>query len=208
MRWIRRLIGLTTAAVLLLGSVTTSDSNARTGHGNADAASGAAVRAWNEIAVSTLIGLPGPAGGAPPAAAVHVAMVQGAVFDAVNAIGHKHYQPYLLKKRFSAWASKDAAVAAAAYGVLRDIVSTVPNLPQASRTSVLGTLATQYADALADIPDGWTESKGIAAGEAAAQAMIAAREGDGRFGPSQWTPNPAPGHWSPLTDPATGQPIL
>jgi hypothetical protein len=38
--------------------------------------------------------------------------------------------------------------------------------------------------------------------------MLAAREGDGRFGPSQWVPNSAPGHWQPLVDPATGQPIL
>ena len=135
-------------------------------------------------------------------------MVQGAVFDAVNAIGRNHHRPYLLKERFPAQASEDAAVAAAAYGVLHGIVSTVPNLPVTSRTTVLATLATQYADALAAIPDGWREAKGIAAGEAAAQAMIAAREDDGRFGPSQWVPNTAPGHWWPQTDPATGQHVL
>ena len=28
--------------------------------------------------------------------------------------------------------------------------------------------------------------------------MIAARQGDGRFGPSQWVPNPNPGHWDPV----------
>jgi len=65
-------------------------------------ATGDAVRAWNEIAVNTLIGLPGPAGGAPPAASIHVAMVEGAVFETVNAIGLRHYLPYLLKERFSA----------------------------------------------------------------------------------------------------------
>jgi hypothetical protein len=208
MRLNRKLTVLVTGVVLALGSVSTSSSEAHTGHGHGDAANGDAVRAWNEITVNTLIGLPGPAGGAPPAAQVHVAMVQGAVFDAVNAIGRKHYRPYLLKKRFSARASHDAAVAAAAYGVLRDIVSTVPNLPDTNRATLLDTLATQYADALADVPDGWREVKGIAAGEAAAQAMIAARDNDGRFGPSQWMPNTAPGHWWPLTDPTTGQPVL
>ena len=202
------LTGLATGVVLALVGVTTSSSEADTGQGHGHAAGGDAVRAWNEIAVNTLIGLPGPAGGAPPAAQVHVAMVQGAVYDAVNAIGRKHYRPYLLKKRFPARASKGAAVAAAAYGVLRDIVSTVPNLPDTNRTATLNTLATQYADALADIPDGWRQKKGIAAGEAAAKLMIAVREGDGRFGPSQWVPNTAPGHWWPLTDPTTGQPIL
>ena len=39
---------------------------------------------------------------------------------------------------------------------------------------------------------------GIAAGTAAAEAMIDARQGDGRFGPSQWVPNSAPGHWDPV----------
>ena len=204
----RRPIVLATALVLALGSVTTSSSEAHTGHGHGHAASGAAVRAWNEIAVNTLIGLPGPAGGAPPAAQVHVGMVQGAVFDAVNAIGRKHYRPYLLNQRFSARSSTDAAVAAAAYGVLRDIVSTVPNLAEPARAAALATLATQYADALAEVPDGWTETKGVAAGEAAAAVMIAARAGDGRFGPSPWVPNTAPGHWWPQTNPATGQPIL
>ena len=78
-----------------------------------------AVTAWNEIAVHTLIGLPPTAGGAPPAAQVHVAMVQGAVYDAVNATEPHRYQPYLLTRRFSTRADQDAAVAAAAYGVLR-----------------------------------------------------------------------------------------
>ena len=130
MRSHRSLIGVVAAVALALGAVSAPASAAHDvrrhgGHG----ASGDAVRAWNEIAVNTLIGLPGPAGGAPPAAAVHVAMVQGAVYDAVNAIGFRHYRPYLLKKRFAPWASQDAAVAAAAYLVLRDIVSTVPNIP-------------------------------------------------------------------------------
>ena len=37
--------------------------------------------------------------------------------------------------------------------------------------------------------------------------MIAARRDDGRFGPSQWVPNTAPGHWWPQLN-AAGQPIL
>ena len=210
MRSKRKLVGVVTGVVLALGTLSAPSSEAHDGHGHGGhAASGDAVRAWNEIAVNTLIGLPGPAGGAPPAAQVHVAMVQGAVYDAVNAIGgHQRYRPYLLRKHFSARSSQDAAVAAAAYGVLRDIVSTVPNVPDATRMTMLDTLATQYADALADVPDGRAEEKGIEAGMAAAGAMIADREDDGRFGPSQWVPNTAPGHWSPLTDPTTGQPVL
>ena len=120
----RILIGAIAVAALVLSSLTTPA---------AQGAPGNAVTTWNQIAVATLVGLPGPAGGAPPAAQVHVAMVQGAVYDAVNAITPKHYRPYLLHRRFAANASKDAAVATAAYGVLRNIVSTVPKFDPAPR---------------------------------------------------------------------------
>ena len=93
--------------------------------------------------------------------------------------------------------------------VLSNIVSTVPaSIPFPTRVSVLQSLASQYAASLGAIPDSRFKTKGVAAGKAAAKAMIAAREGDGRFGPSQWVPNSAPGHWQPLVNPATGEPIL
>jgi len=168
-----------------------------------------AVLDWNLTAVNVLTGMPGPAGGAPPAAAIHVAMVQGAVYDAVNAIEPRHHRPYLLKRRFAAMASEEAAVATAAHDVLSDIISTVPvSIPFPTRASLLQSLATQYAASLAAIPDRPFKTQGIAAGKAAADAMIAAREDDGRFGPSQWVPNSAPGHWQPLVNPTTGLPIL
>ena len=164
---------------------------------------------WNLTAVNTLTTLPLPAGGAPPASQISMGMVQGAVYDAVNAITPKHHRPYLLKRRFAATASKDAAVATAAYMVLSNIVSTVPaSISFPTRASVLQSLASQYAASLSAIPDSPFKTQGVAAGNAAAEAMIAAREGDGRFGPSQWVPNSAPGHWQPLVNPATGQPIL
>jgi hypothetical protein len=93
--------------------------------------------------------------------------------------------------------------------VLSNIVSTVPaSISFPTRASVLQSLASQYAGSLSAIPDSPFKAQGVAAGNAAAEAMIAAREGDGRFGPSQWVPNSAPGHWQPLVNPATGQPIL
>jgi hypothetical protein len=166
---------------------------------------GNTVTEWNAIAVNTLIALPGPAGGAAPAAQINVGMVQGAVYDAVNATEPKHHRPYLLKRRFAATASKEAAVATAAYTVLSNIVSTVPaSISFPTKQSLLDSLASQYANSLAAIPDSPFKAQGIAAGNAAAEAMIAAREGDGRFGPSQWVPNTAPGHWWPLTNPTTG----
>ncbi len=158
-----------------------------------------AVIDWNRIATSTLVLIPGPAGGAPPALQISMAMTQGAVYDAINAITPKHHRPYLLKRRFSARASEEAAVATAAYTVLSDIVSTVPaSISFPNRDSLLQSLAAQYAASLAAVPDTPFKRQGIAAGNAAAAAMIAARESDGRFGPSQWVPNSSPGHWQPL----------
>ena len=138
----------------------------------------AAVTNWNQIAVNTLVNLPGPAGGAPPAAQINLAMTQGAVYDAVNAIEPKHHHPYLLTRRFAATASKEAAVATAAYTVLSDIVSTVPaTILFPANASVLQSLASQYADTLGAIQDSPFKAQGVAAGEAATEAMIAAREG-------------------------------
>jgi hypothetical protein len=169
---------------------------------------GNAVTEWNLIATSTLAAMPGPAGGAGPAIQINLGMTHGAVYDAVNAISPKHHRPYLLKRRFSARASKEAAVATAAYRVLASIVTTVPpTIPFANRASLLQSLATRYAASLAAIPNRPFKNQGIAAGNAAAEAMIAARENDGRFGPSQWKPNPAPGHWQPLLNP-DGTPML
>jgi hypothetical protein len=165
---------------------------------------------WNLIAASTLNAIPGPAGGAPPASAISMGMVQGAVYDAVNAIaGPKYRKPYLLKRRFAKTSSKRAAAVTAAYKVLSNVVSTVPeNLAFPAKATVLQTLESQYAASLAAIPDSPSKVRGVAAGNAAANAMITARQGDGRFGPSQWVPNSAAGHWQPQVNPATGQQIL
>jgi hypothetical protein len=163
-----------------------------------------AVTHWNLIAVSTITGVPGPglpgaAGGAPPAAQINMGMVQGAVYDAVNAITPKHHRPYLLNRRFGNTASDEAAVATAAYLVLKNIVETIPQgITFPSRDSLLATLASQYQAATDAVPESPFKNQGIAAGTAAAQAMINARQGDGRFGPSQWVPSNQPGHWSLL----------
>jgi hypothetical protein len=163
---------------------------------------------WNEIATDTLVAFPGPAGGAPPALQLNVGMTQGAVYDAVNAMTPKHHRPYLLKRRFAATASKDAAAATAAYRVLSDIVATVPErIPFPNRASLLQSLQTEYAASLAAIPNTPFKEQGIAAGNAAGEAMIAARRDDGRFGPSPWVPNSDPGHWQPLSNP-DGTPML
>jgi len=188
------------AALAALGAITASA---------APTAEENSVAEWDRIAATTLVAIPGPAGGAPPAAQISMGMVQGAVYDAVNAIaGPKYRKPYLLKRRFAPTSSKRAAAVTAAYKVLSNVVSTVPeSIAFPARSTVLQTLESQYTTSLGAIPDSASKTQGVAAGNAAANAMIAARQGDGRFGPSQWVPSSAPGHWQPLVN-AAGQQIL
>src|SRR5262245_28159587 len=138
------------------------------------------VTQWNSIAVSMLTGipgpgLPGPAGGAPPASQINMGMVQGAVYDAVNAITPKHHRPYLLDRRFGNTASDEAAVATAAYLVLKNIVETVPSsitaFTPAMRAAMLSSLETQYNASKNAVPNSPFKNMGIAAGTAAAEAM-------------------------------------
>ena len=163
---------------------------------------------WNRTATTILIAFPASGGGAPPALQINMGMVEGAVSDAVNAIERRH-RPLLLSKKFHSGASKDVAAAVAAYRVLSSLIADPrAGIPVTTQVTIQQTLDTALAASLAPIAAGAAKANGIAAGVAAADAMIAARADDGRFGPSPWVPNPAVGHWQPLIDPLTGQPIL
>ncbi len=60
-------------------------------------------------------------------------------------------------------------------------------------------LDAQLAVSLGAVPDGVAKTRGIAVGEAAAAAMIAARTADGRFGsPGFPLGTPGPGVWEPV----------
>src|SRR6187397_2259270 len=205
----RSLAVITVALGALLGALGVSGASAAPPVGT-DASE---VIHWNQIAATTLAALPGPNGGAPPAFQINMGMVQGAVYDAVNAIGPKQHQPYLLNKRTGAKASIDAAVATAAYDVISELVSTAPErVAFPGRAGLLSTLSTEKAASLDAIDDDSFKRQGIEIGHAAAAAMIAARQNDGRFGPSAWVPNSAAGHWQPLftnpPPPQLPQPIL
>ena len=92
--------------------------------------------------------------------------------------------------------------------MLSELVSTAPErAPFPGRAGLLTTLASEHATSLDAITNDSFKKQGIAVGHAAAEAMLDAREGDGRFGPSQWVPNSAAGHWQPLLN-AAGQQIL
>jgi hypothetical protein len=200
----RRVVAVITVAVgALLGALGVSSASAAP-PARADASE---VTHWNQVAATTLAAVPGPDGGAPPAFSINMGMVQGAVYDAVNAIGPKQHRPYLLKRRAGATASVDAAVATAAYDVLRQLVRRAPEkAPFPGRDGLLSTLSSAYAASLDAIDDDAFKRQGIAVGRAAAAAMLDARKGDGRFGPSPWMSNPAPGHWQPLV--SGGVPVL
>ncbi len=170
----RRAVGLVVAVAALTALAAPSSAGA------------SAATRWNLNATNALIVTGGQA---PPVSMLHLAMVHGAMYDAVNAIDGG-YTPYLVSPAATPFDSQDAAAATAAYYVLKSI------LP-----SQLGTLTTTYtSDPAIDTPDTPAKAGGIAAGVAAANAMIARRTGDGRFGACCFTVPavPGPGDWRPL----------
>jgi hypothetical protein len=146
-----------------------------------------AVTDWNAIASTTIITNPGQPPLLGAAGVLGFAMVQGAVYDAVNAIDRGH-QPYLVQPDADPSDSKEAAAAAASYQVL---IGLFP-----AQQSILEPIYNSYIDGLPDDPPG-SKAAGRAIGEATAAAMLEARQGDGRFGPPPTLYPPAPGIWRP-----------
>ena len=169
------------------------------------AAENDAVRVWNEKAATAVANGPTAAVPglqfAPPVAFIHMAIVQGAVYDAVNAIKGGH-APYINGLKAATSASADAAAATAAHHVLIGIVNQAPvtaTLTAEIKNAIKARLDADYVSSLAEIPAGQAKAKGVAVGAAAAAAMLANRTGDGRFGaPGFPVPaNPGPGEWRP-----------
>jgi hypothetical protein len=149
-----------------------------------------AVTDWNLIASNSIVVT---AGQPPPVSALSFAMVQGAVYDAVNAIDRGH-QPYLVQPPSNPTDSKEAAAATAAYHVLVGF-DDLPGLFPTQQS----TLQPQYDTYILNLPDDPPGSRdaGVTIGQATARAMLTNRLNDGRGGPSP-TPYPvAPGVWRP-----------
>jgi hypothetical protein len=157
-------------------------------------ARGDSVTDWNATAAAALQS-PGtaiPAGaGQGAASTVHMAMVHGAIYDAVNAIAGGH-QPFASSPVAEPWYSQDAAVAAAARHVLVNGGLGVPS-------ARLPLIEAAYQATLLPIPDGPAKAGGIATGVIAATDMLAARAGDGRFGALTFTVGTLPGAWRPTS---------
>ena len=122
------------------------------------------VTEWNAVMQATVTA----AGGAPASNPNHQtrwgAIVQLAVFEAVNAIVGD-YEPYLGTVEAPAWASPEAAVVAAAH---RTLVTLRPD--QAAALDACGPVA-------GGDPGGPAKDAGIAVGEEAAAAMLLAPGG-------------------------------
>ncbi len=122
---------------------------------------------------------------------LHLAIVQGAVYDAVNAIDGGH-QLYLVAPAADPSDSREAAAATAAHEAGRTQGARGRADAAAAGCDWLDPL---YTQSLAAVPDESAKTAGIAIGEAAASAMLAERADDGRFGTFQFAEGFDPGEW-------------
>lgn len=123
----------------------------------------------------------------PPLVAKQLAMVQVAMFDAINAV-NPQYQSYALEIAPQTGASAVAAAAAAAHRVASSLFS----LPvQVERWN------TTLEESLANIPDGPAKTLGLELGRKAADAIIARRANDGASATVDYVPGTDPGDWQP-----------
>jgi hypothetical protein len=132
---------------------------------------------------------------------IRIAIVQLAMFDAVNAVLEGRYRPFALKSAAVPGASAEAAVIRAAYIVARhefQTVQAIEMIEAAYNTSIAAVAVSALPDAI---------EGGILVGEAAANDVLAARVGDNRDYPELegYSPGSGPGVWSP-TPPAFGDP--
>jgi hypothetical protein len=103
------------------------------------------------------------------------AMTHAAVHDALNAIDRR-YRPYAMNGPLSPGASPEAAVATAAYKVLRDQFG---QLGPYGHTTQQAMLDAAYASSMAAIASGPAKTAGIALGETAAAFILNLRAADG-----------------------------
>ncbi|MBK8470011.1 MAG: vanadium-dependent haloperoxidase [Candidatus Phosphoribacter sp.] len=139
--------------------------------------SGQAVIDWNARAAEAAIAC----GLAPANNPLHesrmYAMMHLAIHDSLNAISRRS-EPYAFDARAKG-AAPLAAIAAAARGTLVAAVGALPEPFAACAASEVPAIETSYTAALALVPDGDAKDRGVALGNAAAQAIVALRADDG-----------------------------
>ncbi|HSV20174.1 MAG TPA: vanadium-dependent haloperoxidase [Casimicrobiaceae bacterium] len=185
----RRRIGTRPRSLMLVAACCAAASGATN---STAAATDAAVLRWNEIAVETV-------GDVPPFPATRaMAIVQVAVFEAIDAITHR-YGPYLGTVTASPGASEEAAAVVAAHDALAGLFP-----------GQQGLLDRKQAESLATITPGSAKDEGMAVGKSAAAVVLAKRSNDGAQAPMFYTPaSAAPYHWQPTAScanpPASGR---
>jgi len=141
---------------------------------------------WNETTMKAI-----EANGQNPVQSTRtLAMVQGAVHDALNAI-NRRYDAYYFEGPADAAASPDAAVAAAAHTVLVGVVGSFGSPAQKGATLAL--LEQAYAASLSRVTDAPARNKGVAVGRAAGAAMLSLRKDDGATKDAPYPPGMGPG---------------
>ena len=130
--------------------------------------------------------------GAPPANRV-LAIVQSAVYEAVNAIT-KRYPPDRVKLDAAPSASVEAAVAEANRATLSQLVP-----------SQQAAIDSAYQAALSAIPAGQAKTAGLAVGEKAAAAVLAWRADDGAATGETYRPHTTAGVYVPTVIPVVPQ---
>jgi hypothetical protein len=134
-----------------------------------------------------------------------LAMVHGAVHDALNAINRK-YDAYYFEGPADSAASPDAAVAAAAHTVLVGIVNSFGTPAQKGAALALAEQA--YATSIARVTASTARNQGVAVGRAAGAAMLALRKDDGVTRDAPYTPGMGPGKWRPHPNPVPANPPI
>ncbi len=130
--------------------------------------------------------------GTPPAIRA-MAIVQTAAYEAANAVTRR-YPDGRFRIAPAPGASVDAAVAAAHRAALAKLMPAQQAMIEAA-----------YQAALAKIADGPAKASGVAAGEAAAQAVLASCADDGAASAVAYRPHAAPGAYVPTASPAVPQ---
>jgi hypothetical protein len=150
------------------------------GHFAPATTSGKVVLDWNQTELAAIQ----QDGSSPPAASRSLAMVQAAVYDAVNAVQGK--PGYYVTQPAPSDASPVAAVAAAAHRVLSYLYP-----------AQKATFDAALTNSLSGVADGKGKTDGISAGESVADAVITLQAHDGFDAYVTYDGGTAPGQWQP-----------
>ena len=134
-----------------------------------------------------------------------LAMMNGAVHDALNAINRK-YDAYYFEGPADATASPDAAVAAAAHTVLVGVVNSFGT--PAQKGAALALVEQAYVTSIARVTASPARNQGVAVGRAAGAAMLTLRKDDGVSRDAPYTPGVGPGKWRPHPNPVPANPPI